>query len=569
MNSKDLEKYSSAFTLSDMEIFIFPDLMYAMVLANILSPEIWKWRHDPWFSGIEKMAPLKRIHRVKQFIMDRYDFNLDLETWGLTDKQTEINRFGEFIDPDVLSRSNALFGYEGDKYYFSMDIRRHFGLDKYDSDVIPYWKTETVEAMNAFRFKPGRERGAGECVSLACLYAAALFIAGRIPLEKIFLMGTPLHSQNFILTDEGVLTNNRRIITKPMWFNGTELTTLARRALENEQVTIVAHGSGYIHSLYPEATIDKEAYLKFRDRLNRYLESPLSFETFVNFLRSHNRYQKFFQLTWVQSGIQKYIPLEKAFSYEHGSKNRLGDRTARNLLAEIDEEDLIPQPVDFRAILDAGDPLYTLTDLTEFRNRFLEQYPRFANHTAFFQDLKKFHHTNPKLPSVNKTYLEPAGHRDTGSPENLFALSPDLSQEEISSQLSAWRQLSPVADLAFYAGRYMDACDWKPFLKAAFERNPVSLEFFHEMDLDQVYRDLQSWPDKSIYDGNRMAMPDEVVNFKRGDGLEKALTLVNCIKSRKEDDHLHLVRSGKEIRVKLPHKNFLFTTRKNLEIPPL
>ena len=56
MDKKTLEKYSSAFTLSDMEIFIFPDLLYALVLANIMSPEIWKWRDDPWFTGIRKMA---------------------------------------------------------------------------------------------------------------------------------------------------------------------------------------------------------------------------------------------------------------------------------------------------------------------------------------------------------------------------------------------------------------------------------------------------------------------------------------------------------------------------------
>ena len=114
MDKKTLEKYSSAFTLSDMEIFIFPDLLYALVLANIMSPEIWKWRSDPWFTGITKMGTLKKIHRVKQYVMDHYNFNLDLETWGLTDKQTEINRFSDFVDFDMLSSSNALFGYEGD-----------------------------------------------------------------------------------------------------------------------------------------------------------------------------------------------------------------------------------------------------------------------------------------------------------------------------------------------------------------------------------------------------------------------------------------------------------------------
>ena len=44
MSPLSLEEKSSACTLSDMEIFIFPDLMYALVLANILSPRLWAWR---------------------------------------------------------------------------------------------------------------------------------------------------------------------------------------------------------------------------------------------------------------------------------------------------------------------------------------------------------------------------------------------------------------------------------------------------------------------------------------------------------------------------------------------
>ena len=34
--SRDLERKSAAATLSDMEIFIFPELLYSLMLANIL-----------------------------------------------------------------------------------------------------------------------------------------------------------------------------------------------------------------------------------------------------------------------------------------------------------------------------------------------------------------------------------------------------------------------------------------------------------------------------------------------------------------------------------------------------
>lgn len=555
MNKRDLEKYSSAFTLSDMEIFIFPELLYALVLANIMSPVIWKWRDDPWFTGIKKMGPLKKLHRLKQYIMDHYTFNLDLETWGLTDKETEIARFREFIAPEVLARSNALFGYEGDKYYFDIDIRRHFGLDKFNTEVIPYWKTETVEAMNAFRFKPGYPTGAGECVSLACLYAAALFVVAEIPLEKIFLMGTPLHSQNFVMIDEGVLTNNRRIVTKSMWFNGTEISSLARRALENEQVTIVAHSTGYIHSIYPDTTIDPKVYEHFRDKITAFLHTEIDFEIFINFLRDYSQYQKRFQLSCQCCGATKYIRMERAFSYEHGSKNRLSEKNREKLVAEMEEEDLHNQPLDARPIIRPDDPLFETKSPETFLSALKSKFPILFERTAFEDDFRKFAITTPKLPSLHL----PA------SPSPQLPISLPQTREEIVEYLSGIRQLAPVADLAFYAARRMDSCDWDPFMKAAFERNPVSISHFANMEIPAVYDTLKSWPDESIYEGNRLALPDEVVNYKCGDGLEKAIALLNILRQRKLD--FSVDREGDTISIKTGASIIRFSTSKSLILP--
>ena len=309
-----------------MEIFIFPELFYPLVLANIMSPIIWEWKKEDWFKDIQKKSFTYKVNRVKQYIMEHYVFNLDLETWGMTTKDNEINRFKDFFPVEVLKQSNALFGYEGDKYYFDIDIRKHFGLDNYNSEVIPYWKTETVEAMTAFRYKEGFPAGAGECVSLAALYAAAMFIVAGIPLEEMYLMSTPLHSQNFINAKEGVLTNNRRIVTKNMWFNGTVLSARARRALENEKVTIVSHISGYIHTVFSKATIDIAKYSEFSCKLKSFLKTRISAALFVNFLRYDSVFRKYFQYVNIINGRKKYIALEKIFEYEHTSKNTFSEK---------------------------------------------------------------------------------------------------------------------------------------------------------------------------------------------------------------------------------------------------
>lgn len=576
MTEKELEKYSSAFTLSDMEIFIFPELLYSLFLANIMSPEIWKWRDDPWFEGIERLKPLRRIHRVKQYIMDHYEFNLDLETWGLTDKQTEINRFRGFVDQDILAKSNALFGYEGDKYYFDIDIRRHFGLEKYDSEVIPYWKTETVEAMNAFRFKEEYTRGAGECVSLACLYAAALFIVARISPDRIYLMGTPLHSQNFIMVDDGVITNNRRIVTRQMWYNGSELSALARRALENEQVTVVAHSTGFVHSVFPGATINPEAFERFRESLKAFLETRVDFEIFINFLRDYSRHQKLFQLVFHCQGHDKYVKLEKAFGYEHGSKNRLGDKTSRKLFCEMDEEDLDLCPANDRVVLRSDNLLFTPKKYDLFLADLLEEFPQLRNQEEFIRDYRRFMHTEPKLPAIQlpATPLMQTPEVESGAAEwrSGFQIDPEMGCDEVTRYLEALRHrsdipphLSVIADLAFYAGRHMDRCDWSPFLKASLERNPVSVLFFSQAEIREVYNILLQWPGESIYSGNRLALPDEVVNYRRGDGIEKAITIMNLLKSRHQGENAFLTVTGNVVKIKGQAFSFEFITRKSFD----
>ena len=49
-----------------------------------------------------------------------------------------------------------------------------------------------------------------------------------------------------------------------MWYNGTLLSEKARRALENEKVTIVSHISGYIHTVFQDATINEKSYNDFQ-----------------------------------------------------------------------------------------------------------------------------------------------------------------------------------------------------------------------------------------------------------------------------------------------------------------
>jgi hypothetical protein len=112
----------------------------------------------------------------------------------------------------------------------------------------------------------------------------------------------------------------------------------------------------------------------------------------------------------------------------------------------------------------------------------------------------------------------------------------------------------------------MDMCEWEPFLKAAFERNPVSVAFFKDCDLQTAYCQLKEWPNESIYDGNRLALPDEVVNYQRGDGIEKALVLANLLTSRDKGTYVHFTVKGSEVMVRFGQLVFKFSTLKSFSI---
>jgi hypothetical protein len=543
IKQEDLEKYSSAVTLSDMEVFVFPELFYALILANIMSPLVWKWREIDCFKKLQGKDSFKKLLRLRQFIMDEYDFNLDLETWGLTSKTKEMQRFARFVSPEEIAKSNGLFGYEGDKYYFDVDIRKHFGLDKYDSDVIPYWKTETVEAMEAFTRKPNYTKRAGECVSLSTLYATAAFIVCGIPLEDIYAILTPLHSQNFIDIRDGVLTNNRRLVTKVMWFNGTAISYKAQRALRNENVTIVAHSSGYVHCLYKQVTMPPQTYQHFEKQLRSYLSSDLSVLIFANFLRSNPAYQKYFQLCRDCRGNPQFIKAEVLFHYEHGSDYRIANGTHEKLLAEVSDEDFVSYEIPGRVRCDLICEFLTKkkvdvrtdegkTLLTEFLQPVMPGVQQFVDELAYFV------HAEPKLPSPDRDYV----------PAPKIEIGIDWSREQIIDYLQKLRPASAVADLAFYANRDMASCDWTPFIKAAIERSPVSLAMSADKSVKDVYAWLNGLDNDSIYDGKRLAQPDEVANYRTGDGLEKALLLANVLRQKTPKENIEInVDDGKVV----------------------
>ncbi|MFN8241158.1 MAG: hypothetical protein U0X39_10490, partial [Bacteroidales bacterium] len=418
----------------------------------------------------------------------------------------------------------------------------------------------TVEAMTAFRHKENFTTGAGECVSLSALYAASMFVIGRVPLEKIFLIATPLHSQNFITEKEGLITNNRRIVTKNMWFNGTSLSAKARRAIENEKITIVSHISGFIHTLYETATIDRNSYEFFSGELRKFLVTDLTRQIFINFLRFKSRYKNLFQYKCDCGGYNRYILLEKMFEYEHGSKFSVAEETREQLVMEIEGDEFHLSPISGKILLNDIEVLLRESEgqpLDVIESKFIERsgYNDKQMIADMFMEIRDFIRTEPRLPDLEKNYI----------PAVFPVISTDDSREAIVSKIKSMSSVSELCSLTLYAYRQMDVIDWSPFIKASIERNPVCFTELGNTSPAQLYDLLNQMPDESIYDSVRLALPDEVWNFKRGDGLEKAILLANYIHLQDNTATIEIVAAAGHVEVKSKGSKFIFTSVKGFK----
>jgi hypothetical protein len=105
---------------------------------------------------------------------------------------------------------------------------------------------------------------------------------------------------------------------------------------------VVAHETGFIHTLFDRATIDPQAYDRFRGKLRRFLQTPLTPQILGNFVRHNAEIQKCFQVRWRNFGTDRYIAMEKLLAYEYSSPFRFNDETREKLMMEVAEKTLSP-----------------------------------------------------------------------------------------------------------------------------------------------------------------------------------------------------------------------------------
>ena len=348
-----------------------------------------------------------------------------------------------------------------------------------------------------------------------------------------------------------------------MWFNGTVLSTKARRALENEQVTIVAHHSGWMHTVYPDASIDPKAYQRFKKKLTAFLQTPITSEILFNFLRQSPKRQACFQIELMRSGKRRWVTAERAYAFENSCSYKVSDATRDKLLAEIDEDDLFAAPLPDRIPLNKFDDFFKSgaidLDNEEHRQRLAREVDCYHTEACeIIKELQAFARLEPRWPDADK----PRNFVRTPS----IPLTPGMSRENIIAALEAARETHPAAELAFHVFRDLARVDPRPYLKAAIERSPVCIEGTRTMETPMIVACLREMANESIFDSTRVAQPDEVWNTRHGDGFEKAVTLATILHAREPDAPFTIQAVGPAATLDFAGQTHSFPTNKGLNL---
>jgi hypothetical protein len=234
--------------------------------------------------------------------------------------------------------------------------------------------------------------------------------------------------------------------------------------------------------------------------------------------------------------------------------------TRAQLVNEIEGDEFHLSPILGKMMLNDIESIFhegKVISLDEFREEFRKFSGEISDNLVgeMFQDLHDFIFTDPKLPDINKGYLK--------SPSPV--ITTEHSRENIIEAITELADKSESALLAMYVYRQMDIIDWIPFIKAAIERNPVCFTDLNGKSEAEVYGILQELTNESIYDGKRLALPDEVWNFRRGDGIEKALLLADFIIMKHPGAFLVIDIVNEAVKLKYDNEEYSFKSSKSFK----
>ena len=277
-----LSRLSNAVSLTVLEIDFYPnELIPAFLLANLMSPALWAWRSEKNAYNNEGslLSPKSRLNQIQRFF-HRYTFtNIPDEPggdpWGLLSLDEEQRRFGPEFVRKIRAEYDATFRQllaENSDSQFGQIINQPY----YREGFFPRLKNETLEVMNAFANVNPEEKRSGKCIGLGMLWAAALAVWGRFPLDRIIIIGNRAHMFVFLDVEDGHLLNNTKWFSSTRINNRSELSEFVRVVASSPETTFFYNPVvGMCHCLNRVSQIPRPHVTNIYNNISRFVSNPL------------------------------------------------------------------------------------------------------------------------------------------------------------------------------------------------------------------------------------------------------------------------------------------------------
>jgi hypothetical protein len=188
---------------------LHPDLIIALIIANLMSPKLWKLvQRIPAGDRANLEVMMKRLHKFVNQNFYHPNPSEFCRVWGMYERET-------ITDPDELASSDHAMSIIRQGIELTRNRDANFVIGLLDNSTAPRYIYPTVDLILADNptlkeLKPpvlGMTACLDECVLIASLALAA----GLCKMEDIVLVGSPLHYTLYLFPDdEGYMFNAKR-----------------------------------------------------------------------------------------------------------------------------------------------------------------------------------------------------------------------------------------------------------------------------------------------------------------------------------------------------------------------
>jgi hypothetical protein len=277
-----IERLSMAVSLTVLEIDFLPQkLVPAFFLANLMSPALWAWREEKQAADKNGVlfSPKNRLNQIQRFFHHFTFTNIPGEPggdpWGLCNWKDEEKRLGNEFVQNIRKEYHATF-----EKLFAENPESQFGQiinePYYKAGFFPRLKNETLDVMNAFAPINEEGKSSGKCIGLGMLWAAALVVWGRFPLDRVVITGNRAHMFVYLDVDDGHLLNNTKWFSTTRINNKSELSEFARVVASSTETTFFYNPSvGMCHCTSRVSQIPHNQVANIYTNISEFVSNPL------------------------------------------------------------------------------------------------------------------------------------------------------------------------------------------------------------------------------------------------------------------------------------------------------